>query len=48
MTLWGGGRELTQPEVSQHLLVAVWEAAMFRDVTLCAEVLGLLPGTCLH
>lgn len=31
MTLGGGGRELTRPEVSQHPMVAVWEAAMFRD-----------------
>lgn len=31
MTLGGGGRELTRPEVSQHPMVVAWEAAMFRD-----------------
>lgn len=39
MTLGGGGRELTRPEVSQHPMAVAWEAAMFRDNgCLCGDI----------
>lgn len=37
MSLQGGGRELTWPELS-YLMVVVWEAARFRDDCLCGGI----------